>query len=507
MSNNKKKNNVKDKSFVTKNSQGGKNNNKQNTNKQNVSKQNSKKPNTNKQNNNKENVNKFNDKLKIRELSNVINNRLNTNKINLRNLSYKINDRLNTNKLNSDKLDNYKLNSNKLSNNNPNEKKTIKINKGDIYQNSNLNIDKERSQYNSRPNATIDNVKKAEPKEIPPSEIIDKMLSIGKTFFVNGTIFVAATTILIGGFVYFTGYDVVPIIEKHFIYTSKEEDTSELAITKLHSIDLSKNLPSEDVFTKLYDFVSVDIGEIILDEELFNSGRESFNSKISGLSSEKYSAEMLSDSAFYSALESIYSSNNRYPYSVTLTSIGSVTRGSKVFTKLSVDINAVDDDLGFHVWNLAVFLNNDNKIEDVKILAENRSLTNTRTPLDPSLSVITNGVNDNLSRSVNTFLKGLTNESLYNKLIAGNKPFNKSQLKAFFSKLNIEDINYDVLSEMFEISKGNGSNFAVTEVLSTDFDGEPITDVILSIKSGEDTYMYDLQYNRREKALVSISKV
>ena len=153
------------------------------------------------------------------------------------------------------------------------------------------------------------------------------------------------------------------------------------------------------------------------------------------------------------------------------------------------------------------FLNSDNKIEDVKLLAENKTLNNTRTPLDPSLSVITNGTNDNINRSVNTFLKGLTNENLYKKLVASDKPFNESQLKAFFSKLNISDINYDVLSEMFEISKGNGSNFSITEVLNTDFDGEPITDIILSIKSGEDVYKYDLQFNRREKVLVTISKV
>lgn len=395
--------------------------------------------------------------------------------------------------------------------NTPNEKKSIKINKGDIYNNSNLNINKERSNHNTKVHANNRNNsninKRVEAKEVSSSEAIDKMLSIGKSFFVNGTIFIAASTILIGGGIFFTGYDPIPLIEKHFIYTSKTEDTVEDVITKLPTIDMSKNLPSEDVFSNLYDFINVKIGDILLDEDLYKSGRESFNSKISELSTPEYTAEMISDSAFYDTLTSIYSTENRYPYSVTLTSIGSVMRNTKALTKLSVDINAVDDDLGFHVWNLAIFLNSDNKIQDVKILAKDKSLTNTRTPLDPSLSVLTNGVNESLSRSVSTFLKGMTNEGLYNKFAASGKPFNESQLKALFSKLNIKDVNYDVLSEMFKISKGNGGNFAITEVISTDFDGEPITDVILSIKCGEDVYKYDLQYNRREKALVSISKV
>lgn len=392
----------------------------------------------------------------------------------------------------------------------PNEKKSIKINRGDIYNNSNLNIHKNTNIYNSRPypNVRVNNIdNNVQHKEISNSEAIDKMLSLGKTFFINGTIFVAAATILIGGGIFFSGYDPIPIIEKSFIYTSKEDEKTEDVITELYSLDLSKHLPSEDVFNKLYDFVNVKLGEILLDEDLYNSGSSNFNSKISEFSTTEYSTNMLTNSAFYNTLEAIYSSENRYPYSVTLTSIGSVTRNSKVLTKLSVDINAVDDDLGFHVWNLAVFLNSDNKIQDVKILAENKTLSNTRTPLDPSLSVITNGTNDSISRTVNTFLKGITNESLYNKLNASAKPFNESQLKALFSKLNMENIDYDVLSEMFEISKGNGANFAVTEVISTDFDGEPITDIILSIQSGEEVYKYDLQYNRREKSLVSISEV
>ena len=60
---------------------------------------------------------------------------------------------------------------------------------------------------------------------------------------------------------------------------------------------------------------------------------------------------------------------------------------------------------------------------------------------------------------------------------------------------------------MFKVSKGVGSNFAITEVMATDFNGEPLTDIIISIKSNGNTYKYDLVYNRREKALVKVSTV
>lgn len=383
--------------------------------------------------------------------------------------------------------------------NSSNEKKSIKIQTSDVYSSDNLN----RINTDSIRHTHVTPAK----KEVSSSEAVDKMLSLGKSFFVNGTIFVAITTVFVGGTIFFTGYDPIPIIEKHFIYTSNDDGAEVDEIVKLTSLDLSKDLPSEDVFDTFYNMVNVDLGEVLLNQDLFYEGREAFNSQMGKFYSPEYLEQLSTNDILYNVLESIYEGENRYPYSTTLTSIGKVIRNSKPLTKLSIDINAVDDDLGFHVWNIALFLNSNNQITDVKVLAENKTLKNTRTPLSPSLAVITNGVKDSTARSVNTFLKDISNEGLYNKFIASSKSFNQSQLKAFFSKMNMQEKDYEVLSEMFKVSKGNGSNFAITEVISTDFDGEPITDIILSLKSGEETYRYDLQYNRRDKSIVKISKL
>lgn len=404
---------------------------------------------------------------------------------------------------------NRRMDYNKKNSSSFNEKKSIKINTADVYSsgihnnvksqnvNKNLNSNKNVSHFNNSHRS----------KDVSSGEAIDKMISMGKSFFINGTIFIAVSTIAIGGTIFLTGYDPVPLIEKHFIYTSNKDNTEENIITKLTSLDISKDLPTEDIFSKYYDFVNVDLGDILLNEELFNQGRQAFNAEITKFYSENYITDIESDDVLYNALSNIYEGESRYPYSLSLTSIGKVVRNSKALTKLSVDINAVDDDLGFHVWNLALFMDNNGKITDIKVLAENKTLKNTRTPLSPSLSIITNGIKDSTTRSVNSFLKGITNENLYNKLAASGKSFNTAQLKAFFSKLNLNEIDYDTLSEMFEVSKGNGSNFAITEVISTDFDGEPITNIILSLKLDDYVYRYDLQYNRREKALIKVSKL
>lgn len=407
------------------------------------------------------------------------------------------------------------INNRKPDNSSFNEKKSIKINTTDVYgnniygrnNNSNNNIRNQNTSRNLNSNQYINQYNKYKSKEVSSGEAIDKMLSIGKSFFVNGTIFIAISTVAIGGFVFFSGYDPIPIIEKNFIYTSKKDTTEENVITKLASLNISKDLITEDVFNKYYDFVNIDLREVLLDNNLFNDGSKSFNAKMIDFYSEEYIKNLSSNDVIYNALSDIYDGENRYPYSLSLTSIGKVIRNSKALTKLSVDINAVDDDLGFHVWNLALFMDDNGKITDVKVLAENKTLKNTRTPLSPSLSLITNGIKDSTTRSVNTFLKGITNENLYNKLVANGKSLNTSQLKAFFSKLNLSNIDYDTLTEMFEVSKGNGSNFAITEVISTDFDGEPITNIILSLKLDDNTYKYDLQYNRRDKALIGVSKL
>ena len=396
-------------------------------------------------------------------------------------------------------------------NKNSESKKTIRINtvSNDVYGLNNIGGNSKNKASNSRVSNDSKKVKQSPTTEkyVSSSEAIDKMLSLCKKFFVTGTIFIAATAIIVGGTIYFTGYDPIPIIEKHFIYASDTDDIQEDIVEMLPGLNTSKALISEDLFNDLYNFVSLDLAQVILDEELFRKGREDFNTKIAEFYSTQYQDAIVTDDVIYNALRDIYSTENRYPYSLTLTSVGKVMRDGKAVTKISVDINSVDDDLGFHVWNIALFLNNNKEIVDAKILAENKSLKNTRTPLSPSLSLITNGVDDSTIRTTKAFLKGMTNEALYNKIVASGKEFNQSQLKAFFSKLSLQDKDYEVLSEMFKVSKGVGSNFAITEVMATDFNGEPLTDIIISIKSNGNTYKYDLVYNRREKALVKVSTV
>ena len=124
------------------------------------------------------------------------------------------------------------------------EKKSIKIKTSDVYNSDHMN----RINADSTKHQPV----APEKKEVSSSEAIDKMLSIGKSFFVNGTIFVALTTIVVGGTIFFTGYDPIPIIEKHFIFTSKDEGVKAEDITKLTSLELSKDLPSEDVFNTFW---------------------------------------------------------------------------------------------------------------------------------------------------------------------------------------------------------------------------------------------------------------
>lgn len=374
------------------------------------------------------------------------------------------------------------------------EKKSIKINKSDIYKDSNMKNKESTSK------------KSTGQKTASSTEVIDKVVSTGKSLFTGTTLLISAGTILTGAFFWTTGADIVPILEK-LIYTDEETAVQESKITKMNSLDLKKNSIPENEFNDIFNRINADLNSIITDKELFHSGRETFNNRIREFYSEEYIAKISSDDVLYNSLVDIYSSENRRPFSVTLTSIGKVLIGDEVKTKISIDINAEDDDLGFHVWNLALFLTPENLVSDIKVLSENRTMSSTRTPLVPEDSSITNSSADALNKQVSLFIKGLTNEGLYKKLLGNNQEMASSQLKAFISKINIEQKNYDALIEMFKLSKGNANNFSVTEYISTDFEADPITSIILSINVDDEIHKFNLQFNRLDKALTDVTKI
>ena len=344
---------------------------------------------------------------------------------------------------------------------------------------------------------------KAEKKEKATPEKVAKFL--GSTYYNISKVLIVSVG-LVGGWVFVTNYNVFPVIEKIFVRDEGSEKVKETLIP-IKSLDFNKDTVKEEEFKEIKKKIDSEISSIILERSLFDEGQESFNNQMKTFYTQKYVGKNATDDVLYNALSRIYASKNKYPYSVSLTSIGKIMKNDVPVTKAVIDINAVDDDRGFHVTSIALFMNDKYEIDDMKVIFEDKDYINTRTPLDADYSLITNSSATNMVREVNKFYKEFTNKSLYDKLQISAIDVTGSQLKSFLTNIDIKEKDYDVLSELFKLIKGNSNNLSIIEYMQTDFEAMPINSIIFAVKTTEKVYKYNLEFNRNSEELITISKV
>ena len=336
--------------------------------------------------------------------------------------------------------------------------------------------------------------------------VLEKMTSfLGSMYYnISKTIILVVTGVTV--FVLVTNYNVFPVMEKVFV---REENISKVkdALIPMKGIDFNKDIVTEEEFKAIYDKVNAQMTPVILEKSIFEEGKSAFDEKMKPFYTDSFMEKIVTDDVMYNALASIYSHDNRLPYSVSITSIGKVMKNDKPVTKVVLDINAVDDDLGFHVSSLALFYNNKQEIQDMKVIFEGKDYQNTRTPLDLEYSRVNNSSNTIMIRELNKFFKEFNNKALYDKVQMSAMDINNSQLKSFFSNLDIENKDYEVLSDLFKTIKGTSSNLSVMEYMQTDFDAVASTSIILGVKTTEKIHKYNLQFDRYSEELISISKV
>lgn len=336
--------------------------------------------------------------------------------------------------------------------------------------------------------------------------VFEKVTSFLGSIYYNISKIVLITVTLTGVGVLVTNYNVFPVLEKIFVKEEGSEKVKE-TLVEMEGLDFNKDSVTEEEFNTIYNRVNSEISSVVLERSLFGEGRQAFNEKMNLFYSQAYSEKTSTEDVLYNVIENIYGYSHRYPYSIAITSVGKVMKNNKPVTKVIVDINAVDDDMGFHVSSVAMFFNNKYEIQDIKTVFEAKDYVNTRTPLDLEYSLIKNSTVNTMSKEVNKFLKEFNNRALYDKIQISSIDINNSQLKSFFSNLDIENKDYDVLKELFTLIKGDSKNLAIVEYMQTDFDAVPLTSIILGVKTTEKTYKYNLQFDRNNEKLESISKV
>lgn len=378
-----------------------------------------------------------------------------------------------------------------------------------------MNGKRENPENNSRTRRTYSIGIKNEKVQEEEKTLFERITSFLGAMYYNISKIVIVSSLTIGIGVLVTNYNVFPVIERFFVKEYGTEKVKE-SLIKTKGLDLSKDVVGEEEFKTIYNKVMNEMAPNIIEEQLFNEGQASFNEKMKLFYSKSYEEKVITDDVLYNTLSNIYKFNYRRPDSVTLVSIGKVMRNENPITKAVLDINAVDDDLGFHVSSVALFFNSKQEIQDVKVIFEDKEYTNTRTPLKISTSsedywassLIEDTTNSFMNKEVNSFFKEFTNKALYDKIQISTLDLGNSQLKSFFSKLDIKDKDYDVLSELFMLIKGNTNNLSIFEYMATDLDvEEPKTNVILLVKTTEKTYKYSLNFDRLSKEIISITRV
>lgn len=344
-----------------------------------------------------------------------------------------------------------------------------------------------------------------EPKKRERNTIEKVTVFLASVYYNISKVLIIAVT-LIAVWVLSTNYNVFPVIEKIFVREEGSVAVKE-TLMEIDGLNLNKDVLKEEDFKTIKTKIDSEIAPILLEQKIFDEGRTAFNSEMKQFYSREYADKVVISDVLYSALSKIYSSEYRYPESVTLVSIGSVMKDKKPISKAVVDINAVDDDSGFHVTSVEMFFDKEYKIDHVSILSENEDYENTRTPLDVEYSLVTNSNTTIMVREVNKFVKDINNKALYDKLQMSPIDITNTQLKSFLSNLDIENKNYEVLSELFKLIKGNSNNFGIIEYSHTDFNVNPITDIVIGVQTTEMTYKYNLKFNRNSESLVSISRI
>lgn len=371
--------------------------------------------------------------------------------------------------------------------------------------NGHKNIDSDKDIRTKRNYSINLNLKNKQEDKKEQSSTLKRMISFLKKVYYNISKVIIVSTLLIGIGVLVTNYSVFPVIEKIFVKEEGSETTKE-TLVEMKGLNLNEDVVTEEEFKTIKNRIDSEIASIVLEQNIFKEGQSVFNDKMKTFYTQSYLDKVTTDDTLFNSLKRIYNYSYRYPFSMSLTSIGKVMKNDEAITKAVVDINAVDDDRGFHVTSLSFFFNDKYEIQDIKLIFEDKDYINTRTPID-SDSLISNSITNIMTREINKFIKDFNNKALYDKIQMVSLDINNSQMKSFFSNLDIQQKDYDVLSELFKLVKGNSKNISLIEYAQTDFDVSPLTNIILGVKTTEKIYKYNLQFDRNLEKLISISRI
>lgn len=245
------------------------------------------------------------------------------------------------------------------------------------------------------------------------------------------------------------------------------------------------------------------------DEKLYDKSKNSYLENLKSYLSLDYYHSIennKADNIFTGVLNDVTSKPNRHIESITLVGLGKAIYSDKEVYKAIIDINSMDDDIGFHIQRLNVYIGDDKRILKATKEGSMFDQANTTTPLTIQSIVNVNSNNEFVSE-LNHIIKEMKNKNLYNKVKDGTLKVDSPEWKSFASNLNIKEPDVVVLFDMFKQGKGELKSWGIVEQENKDIDVTAITTYIMKVADEKEIGSYSIDFKRANNKILKISKV
>lgn len=317
-----------------------------------------------------------------------------------------------------------------------------------------------------------------------------------------------------GGYILYTNVKA-DIISK---ITPNSIQETNVAIKDVNGLDLDKSQIDKSTITA-FGNIFIKFQESLIDDDTFrgklNNGdnvegtvRSEYLMRLKPYMEDSYFISMANkevDDVFISMIKQIYSINYRHIDSVTFVAIGKELYDDNEVYKAVIDVNAVDDKIGFQVQRVNIYMNKDKQMIKVEPVGGLHDQANTTTPLSDESSITINTHKEFLNE-LNPLLNKLKNKNIYSGFVEGKITNNSTEWKSYVSNLNIKDKDIVTLFNMLKKGKGEFNNWAIVAFSHGDVNVTGISTYTIQIADEKGVSNFNIDFSRTTNKIIKVSQ-
>lgn len=173
-------------------------------------------------------------------------------------------------------------------------------------------------------------------------------------------------------------------------------------------------------------------------------------------------------------------------------------------TKIEVEVVSIDDTTSFGIQYIDIYLNQDNLINDIILIADLTTAQNTTKEItDDSLLLKDNNEFINVFE---TFITPFKSKTIYDLSLNSEKQQDfEYEINVVLDNIEMQNKNNEVLKTLFKAGKASFDNYGIVEYMNYDKNAEPITVYKVRFSLEGELIDFTINYNRLEKVIQKIS--